>query len=388
MEHYSELKGKSLLFLLFLWFFWFINFSTRTIFSPILPLIEDEFIISHARASSIFIFQSIGYSLSMLFSGFFSGRIGYKKSIAFSLVISAFTFSLIPFIKVFSVLYIFSFILGLSAGVYLPSAIPLITEFFAEKNWGKSIAIHDSGASVSIFSAPFIAIFLLQFFQWRWIFEVFAIVFIISAVAFYLICDEVKIRHTSHKTLIGVLIKMRSLWIISILFTFATGVNLGIYFIVPLYLTKELSLGIGYANTILGISRLGGIGVAVLCGFLVDRFSLRKTIFIMLLLTGIFTICTGISSIKFIGFFLFLQAVCITGFFPMGLLSIARIFNREMRGMATGLVMTIGIIFGGGLIPYLIGLSGDLLSFRFGIATIGILVILISPIILFLKEIE
>jgi len=128
--------------------------------------------------------------------------------------------------------------------------------------------------------------------------------------------------------------------------------------------------------------------VAVLCGFLVDRFSLRKTIFIMLLLTGIFTICTGISSIKFIGFFLFLQAVCITGFFPMGLLSIARIFNREMRGMATGLVMTIGIIFGGGLIPYLIGLSGDLLSFRFGIATIGILVILISPIILFLKEIE
>ncbi|MCX5811902.1 MAG: MFS transporter [Proteobacteria bacterium] len=388
MEHHSELKGKAILFLLLLWFLWFINFSTRTIFSPILPLIEDEFLISHAGASSIFIFQSIGYGLSMLFSGFYSGRIGYRKSIAFSLVISSFTFSLIPFVKVFSVLYIYSFILGFSAGVYLPSAIPLITEFFAEKNWGRSIAIHDSGASVSIFSAPFIALFFLQYFQWRWIFEVFAVVFILSAIVFYLICDEVKIRHASQKTLIGDLIKIRSLWIISILFTFAAGVNLGIYFIVPLYLTKELSLSIGYANTILGISRLGGIGVAILCGFLVDRFSLRKTIFIMMLLTGIFTICTGVSSVKFLGFFLFLQAICITGFFPLGLLSIARIFNREMRGMATGLVMTLSIMLGGGLIPYLLGLSGDFLSFRFGITTIGILVILSSPIIFYLKEIK
>jgi len=387
MEHHSELKGKAFLFLLFLWFLWFINFSVRAIFSPILPLIEDEFAISHARASSIFIFLSIGYGLSMFFAGFYSGKVGYKKTIVLSLIVSSFAFSLIPFVKMFTVLCVISFILGFSTGVYLPSAIPLITEFFAEKNWGRSIAIHDSGASVAIFSAPFIALFLLRFFEWRWIFEVFAVIFFISGIIFYLITDEVKINN-SHKTVFWGLMKARSLWIISILFTFAAGVNMGIYFIVPLYLTKELSLSIGYANTILGVSRLGGIGMSIMCGFLVDRFSLRKTMFIMMFLTGILTILVGMASVKLVGILLFFQAICITGFFPLGFLSLARTFNKEMIGMATGLVLTLSTVLGGGVIPYLLGLSGDLISFRFGIAILGIMVVLSSLPILFMKKVE
>ena len=76
MEHHNELKGKAFLFLLFLWYLWFINFTVRAILAPILPLIEDEFVVSHAKASSIFIFQSIGYAVSVLLSGFYSGRFG------------------------------------------------------------------------------------------------------------------------------------------------------------------------------------------------------------------------------------------------------------------------------------------------------------------------
>jgi len=45
------------------------NFTTRTIFPPILPLIEDEFATTMPRASSIFIFISSGYSLSLLCAG-------------------------------------------------------------------------------------------------------------------------------------------------------------------------------------------------------------------------------------------------------------------------------------------------------------------------------
>ena len=387
MEHHSELKGQALLFLLFLWFLWFTNLGVRIIFSPILPLVEDEFAVSHARAGSIFLFQSIGYGLSMFFSGFYSGRLGYKKSIILSLLVSSLVCFLIPLVKIFPAFYLFSFLLGFSTGIYLPSVMPLITEYFDERNWGKSIAIHDSGASISIFSMPFLALFLLQFFKWRGIFEVFAVIFLLSAVIFYFASDEFKIRH-SEKTKLGDLIKRRSLWIIAILWMFAGGANMGIYFIVPLYLTKELSLSIGYANTLLGLSRLGGIAVAILCGFLVDRFSLRKIMFMMVLLTGIFTVLMGVASVRYVGIFLFFQALVVTGFFPLGLVSMARMFNREIRGLATGLTLTIGVICGGGLMPYLLGLSGDLLSFRFGISMLGIAVILSSGLIFSLKEIK
>lgn len=387
MEHHKELKGQALLFLLFLWVLWFTNFGVRIIFSPILPLVEDEFTVSHALAGSIFIFQSIGYGLSLFFSGFYSGRLGYKKSIILSMLVTSLVCFLIPFVKIFPTFYLFSFLLGFSTGVYLPSVMPLITEHFDERNWGKSIAIHDSAASICIFSIPFLALFLLQFFKWREIFEVFAVIFLLSAVIFYFAGDEVKIRH-SEKTKLGDLIKRRSLWIIAILWMFAGGANMGIYFIVPLYLTKELSLDIGYANTLLGVSRLGGIAVAILCGFLVDRFSLRKIMFMMLLLTGIFTVLMGVGSVRYVGVFLFFQALVVTGFFPLGLVSLARLFNREVRGLATGLTLTIGVICGAGFMPYLLGLAGDLLSFRFGISMLGMAVILSSGLIFSLKEIK
>jgi len=379
------LKGRALSFLFLLWFLWFINMSVRVIFSPILPLIEDEFMITHARASSLFVFLAIGYGVSMFFSGIFAGRHGHKRSIVVSLLVSALLFLLIPFIKAFALLYLFSLVFGLSIGMYLPSAIPLITEHFAEKNWGKSIAIHDSGASVAIFSIPLISIFLLHFFKWRGIFVVFGLAFLVSAIVFQVTCEEVKIVQSPRRAF-GDLVRRRSLWIMGILFTFASGANLGIYSIVPLFLTKELSLSIGYANTILGISRLGGIVVAVLAGFLVDRINLRNMLFVLVGVSGLLTIVLGISPVRHVGIFLFMQAVLVTGFFPVALVSIARMFSREMRSMATGLILTLAIIFGVGVMPYLLGLSGDLASFRVGIVILGVLVALSSFLAFSMKE--
>ena len=161
---------------------------------------------------------------------------------------------------------------------------------------------------------------------------------------------------------------------------------MGIYQITPLYLTKELLLSIDYANTILSISRFGGIGVAILCGFLADKISLRKIMFIMVLVTGILTVLIGIAPVKFVVIVFLLQALFVTGFFPLTFVLIAKTFSRETRGMATSLVLTVATIFGSGVISYLLGLSGDLISFRFGITVLGIFVILSSS--LTLREME
>ena len=386
MEHHNALKGKAFLFLFFLWYLWFINFTIRAIFAPILPLIEDEFVISHARATSIFMFLSVGYAISVFLSGFYSGRLGYKKTIICSFLISSLTFFFIPFVKNFSVFYVFMLTLGFAAGLYLPSAISLITEYFDEKNWGKAISIHDTAASISIFGTPFIALFLLHFFKWRGIFKIFAVIFLVSAVVFYFVSDEVKITHAGTKTDFGGLIRRRSLWTIGIIILFCSGANMGIYFVTPLYLTKELLLSIDYANTILGISRFGGIGVAILCGFLADKISLRKIMLVMVLVSGILTVLLGIVPIGFIGVTLILQALFVTGIFPLMFVLIAKIFSREVRSMATSFILTVVSIGGTGAIPYLLGLSGDLISFRFGISVLGICVVFSS--LLLLKELK
>lgn len=387
MGKYSDLRGRALLFLFFLWFLWFINFSVRIVLSPILPIIEDEFAVSHAQAGSIFIFLSTGYSFAVIVSGLFSGRFGYKKSIVFSLAMLSLVNFLIPMVRNFFLLYIFAFVLGFSVGLYIPCAIPLITEYYSEKNWGKAIAIHDTGASIAIFATPFVALFLLHFFPWRGIFTVFACVFLICSTVFCFICSEVKISNPP-RTMFRDIVKIRSLWLMAVIWIFGAGANLGVYSITPLYLTKELQLSIGYANTILGISRLGSVGVAVACGFLIDRFNLRKVMFIVLIVTGFSTVLMGLVPAGYIGIALFLQAFFVTAFFPIGLVAIARTFSREMRGLATGIILALSMVFGGGIIPYFLGVSGDLCSFRLGISILGVSAVLVSTLIFHLKELE
>ena len=387
MARFEEFKGRAVLFLFFLVSIWFINFSVRILFSPILPLLEDEFMVNHARASGIFTFMSAGYGVAVLLAGLFSGRIGYKKTIIMCLASLCLLNFVIPFVRNFYLLYLFALVLGFAHGLYIPSAIPLITEYYAEKNWGKAISIHDTGASMAIFATPLVALGLLQFFPWRGIFVVYGCVFFVCLLVFMFVTTEVKIVNRT-RAVFRDIIKIPSLWYMIIVWVFGAGANLGIYAITPLYLTKELGLSIDYANTILGVSRLVSIGVAVACGFIVDRFSLRTMMFFMMIITGIFTVLLGIAPVRYTGVLLFFQAFFVTGFFPMGLVAIARTFVREMRGLATGMILAAGFFMGGGVVPWLLGVSGDLYSFRLGITALGILTILASALVFRLREIK
>ncbi len=191
------------------------------VFSPILPIIEDEFLINHARASSIFIFLSAGYALGVIVSGLFSGKIGYKKSIICALVMISSVAFLIPLAHNFFLLYLFAFVVGFSVGLYVPSVIPLITEYYAEKNWGKAISIHDTGAAAGILATPLIALFLLNFSLAR---DICGVCLCLPGMlsSFLFVSTEVRINNPPKATFKDI-IKIRSLWLMAILWIFSMG---------------------------------------------------------------------------------------------------------------------------------------------------------------------
>jgi MFS family permease len=218
-------------------------------------------------------------------------------------------------------------------------------------------------------------------------FSIFGLFFAVSALCFLLLCREVKAAAPVAGTFVS-LLSGRSLWLLGTIWVFAAAACLGIYFVIPLYLTKEIGLDIRYANTIFGISRIGGIFVALLAGFLVDKVSLRKTVFLLTLFTGLLTAALAWRNPSAITVILFLQASVATGFFPIGLVAISRMFAGSRRSMATGLIVTLGVIFGLGIIPYLFGLAGDHLSFRFGILVFGMAMTAVSSLAWFLRELK
>jgi MFS family permease len=147
-------------------------------------------------------------------------------------------------------------------------------------------------------------------------------------------------------------------------------------------------MDVRYANTILGFSRLGGVVAAISTGFFVERFGLRRSMFFVMLITGLLTVTLAVKSPGLMQVLLFLQAAASFAFFPMVLVSIARTFEQEMRGQATALVITLATIVGNGVVPYLLGVSGDVSSFTIGILVLGILTTISAGLVWFLRDLR
>jgi MFS family permease len=383
MSGYTSIRGKGLAFLALLWFLWFSVMVVRMILGPILPLVEDEFAVHHASATSLVSLFALGAAISTFLSGVFGGKVGYKKFVLLGLGASVVMFFFIPHVRTFSQFQTLLTILGFVWGTYFPCVIPIVTSHFAPSIWGRTLALQDSGATTSALASPLLAALMLNFISWRQFFYVFAASYVLAGTIFFLLANEVKVE----KKLTGsfnTLVRARTVWIMAVMWMCASGAFWGVYQVTPLYFTKELMLDPHYANTIFGFSRLGGVCFGIIMGFIVDRFDLKKSMFIVMFLTGLFTIFIGYKSLTVIKVAMFLQGTAITGFFAIGLMVISRAFTLEERGMASGLVTTVGSVLGSSLLPYLFGLAGDHLSFRFAMVLFGGIVVFASSLVYFL----
>jgi MFS family permease len=384
MQRYTSVTGKGLAFILLLWSMWFLIMLVRTILGPILPLMEDEFVISHSKAAILVSCCALGASSSIFASGVFAGRFGYKRSALLCMAVSTAAFLVVPHAKAFSHVAGLMFVLGVATGAYFPCIIPLVTEHYAPSVWGRALAIQDTGASFSLFGAPLLTILLLNFFSWRHFYTVFAAAYLVCGTLFLLFTKEVKVTKRLN-SYFGKLFRNPSLWVISVLWTIATGASMGIYQVIPLYLTKELSFATQYANLLFGLSRLGGVIFSIVMGFSADRFDPKKSMFVALFLAGVFTILIAQKNLVVVQIALFFQGTVIMGVFSLGLVAISRLFKMEERSLVSGTMSTMSGLFGFALLPYLLGLAGDHLSFRLGILSFGLIVVLSSSLVLLLK---
>jgi NNP family nitrate/nitrite transporter-like MFS transporter len=168
--------------------------------------------------------------------------------------------------------------------------------------------------------------------------------------------------------------KRRTIWIMGFLWIFASGSGLGIYSILPLYLIKERGIDFDLANTLFGISRVGGIFISILTGFLVDRYGYRTILRLSLITTGLSTIALSLAStLPLILTTLLFQATLSLTFFPAGLATISKLTPLSERSMAIGVTLSIGVIFGMGGTPLILGLIADHFNFQVGILWVGIL---------------
>jgi NNP family nitrate/nitrite transporter-like MFS transporter len=131
-----------------------------------------------------------------------------------------------------------------------------------------------------------------------------------------------------------------------------------------------------WANTLVALSRISGMGMAFLAGWAADRFGPRRTAAEVLLLTGIMTALLGVVPGYWLVFVVFLQPLVAVCFFPAGFAALSCIAPSSSRNVAVSLVIPVAFVLGAGAIPTGIGIMADAGSFALGFVFLGGLMLL------------
>ena len=369
----------------------FLNFIDRIIFAPLMPAIEQELGLTHSQAGSLFLLIAIGFFVSTLGSGFVSQRLNHRRTIMLSAVILGLTLLFFGFSGSVASMRPIMVMLGLGAGLYMPSGVAIIAAMVRREDLGKALGVHSIAPSLSFILAPLLTEALLGWFGWRGVLAILGGVSVAAGVFFVVFDREGDFPGEAPRPDVAkAILRQPSLWIMIALFSLAIGGSTGIFTMLPLFLVSDWGFDHTRANTLVGLSRISGLFMSFAAGWLTDKVGEKRAIFLVLLAAGIGTILLGTSPRSWVAAMVFLQPALAACFFPPGFTALSRISEPNLRSITVSLNAPSAFLIGAGAIPALIGFTGEVGSFSLGIALVGGLMLL-GPIIvrsLELREFE
>lgn len=362
--------------MLLLTFIFVLNFTARIVAAPLLPAMEHDLAISHARSGMFFLCLAAGYCSAMLASGYLSARIHHRRTIVLSCTALGLSLMAVSLAPTFAGIGLGFFSVGCGAGLYLPSAIATITSLVAPRNWGKAIAVHELAPNIAFIAVPLLVEFLLTTLSWRDLLLYLGAATLAAGVVFASLGHGGRFAGTPPSpAVVRELLAMPSFWNIGLLFAMAIAATVGVFAMLPLFLVSVHGLEEAWANTLVGLSRIVCPPMALVAGWAADRFGVRRTISVTLALSGAATILIGAGTQAALILGVFLQPVVAVGFFPAGFSALASIGNPEMRNAAVSLAIPLAFVLGAGLVPWLLGVAGDFGVFGWGFSGIGLLIL-------------
>jgi len=357
--------------LFFLTGIFLLNFLSRIALGPLMPTVEKDFHIGHGEAGSLFFIISLGYCPMLLGSGFVSSRLNHRRTIILSSLAVGGAFLFVGFTHSLWGVRLGLLVLGMAAGLYLPSGILTIIGLVRSKDLGKAIAIHELAPNFGFLTAPFLAEALLGWFSWRGVVVFVGIAALIGGVVFALWGKGGNSygEAPNLRMMRGLLIDP-SVLIMIVLFSLGLGVSAGVYSMMPLYLVSERGMGRTWANTLLGLSRFATLGTVLLSGWMTDRLGVEKNLKAVFLTAGLLTCLLGIVPGSWVIPIVFIQGMVAACFFPVGFAALSRVGSPNVRNVVLSLTLPVASLLGGA-IPVGIGVMGELGFFSLGFILLG-----------------
>lgn len=273
---------------------------TTGLLIALLPFIREDMALNYFEAGLLVSAYSVTSGLSQVFGGWVGDRIKRRWiTITMGLVgvgLSGLAAGLMP--SYYSLL-IAMVVMGIFAGAYHPSAVPVLSSLFEDRR-GKAIGLHMIGGSIGFGIGPFIGTAIAASLNWHWAFLILCLPALIAGllVALWLRKFEPSVSSDAHcapesagnqsstgtgRTTLGQVLKsVAPVVILVVIVTFTSGSLLPF---VPLYLVDHHGLTTTMAAIWTSIIRASGIIGSLLGGWMSDRWGNKRTV--MLSLTAI-----------------------------------------------------------------------------------------------------
>jgi NNP family nitrate/nitrite transporter-like MFS transporter len=361
----------------------YLNFTSRVILAPLLPVIERDLGIGHGEAGSLFLYIACGSGIGLLGSGFVSSRLTHRTIITLTILMVGITLTGISLSNSLGLMRAGLVLMGMFGGFYVPSAIATLTGLARQEHWGRALAIHELGPNLGFITVPLLAEGLLRFFSWRGSLAMIGAASVLLGILFFFLGKGGKHKGEPPRfQFMSKIVRSPSYWVMISLFTVSIGASVGIYSMIPLFLVNEMCMDRTWANTLIGFSRVFGIVVLFLSGWITHRFGPKNAMAFFLSMTAVFTLLFGALRGPALTILMLFQAASVACLFPVGFTVLSLLFPLQLRGVAVSLVMLIAFLLGGGLLPSAIGHWAEAFSFSSAFVLFGVLCLALLPLFL------
>ncbi len=362
--------------ILLLTLIFFVNFTTRSMIGPLLPLLEADLGMSHTQSGTLFLFNSIGGFISLVSSGFISARIGYHRAILTTMLGVGTIISLVGLGNSWGYLALAFFTLGLVTGLYIPSALVIIQSIVPPAMLSRAMAIHEMAPNLGLISAPLVVELMLGGISWRGAFFTAAAACVLMGGVWAKFGQGGRFKaHPPNKAIIAQAVRRPEMWTLGFLFSIGLAAEVGVYNFMPLFLVTERGYELSQANYLVGLSRIPTVAAVLLAGFLSDRLGWRRILASAIVVTGLSLLLLGLGPDSLAPYCVVVQAAGSGSFWPPALAVLARSGSSETKAIVVSWATAISSIGGFGLVPAGIGAMADLGAFGWGMAATGILVL-------------
>ncbi|MCB1074010.1 MAG: MFS transporter [Simkania sp.] len=360
-------------FLTLISFISFVNILARVIFSPLTPFICSEMNLCHADTGNIFFVLSLGFAITLFASQYLSAKFSHKFTIIFSVLTTGFALMLTAYANSFEQFRWAIFVVGVSAGFFIPSAVALIRENVPNHHLGKAFGIFGTAQSFAFILGPLFVQFFIQFYNWRGILNGFGLLSaVLSLILLFMIRRKEEKSVPITFSFAREVFSRPSFWIINLLLCIINGLNIGIYNMAPDYFERHNLLEAHEVNHLIIIARTISIFTAIVGGYVADRLGLKKSLVIILVICGTVTAMMGMTN-PLLALLLFcIQSPIAACLMPIIHYGVATIATPEKNAAMVSIMAPFGFTFGAGIVPQVLGFFGDSNLYAEGFVIFGV----------------